>query len=847
MRTGEGRSHSAARAGVKPFSPHALGSVSEGSRERRPMGSSQPPLLPRRNSRTDSPLVSSARSSAGRRSSFQAGGAVTNPMQVFVRVRCFQRLELERNSSMQPTVEVSPADPSHLIVLDPQKGFQKSSCFAFTHCFDSLKSTVATEGGRQQQEDVYALVGLPVLKSTLEGYNGCIFAYGQTGSGKTYTMYGDGDHDQPDSVPQLEKEGLTASSGIIPRLSKNLLESLEAKKEADECCSYRVEVSFYEIYQEKVYDLLPSGLGASSSPSSSQGKSELRIRHHALHGPYVEGIRTRVISNYSEVSPIIQQGMKARHTAATKFNDRSSRSHAIISFSILQVFLDSEGQTTGISSTLNLVDLAGSERTGAAGSEGVQLKDGISINLSLTVLGRVIDTLADCSQRGSRHSSISIPYRESKLTWILSDSLGGNSKTAMIATISPHISNYEEMKQTLRYASRAREIVNLAIINEDPHIRRIKALASEVERLSGLLAEREAACTNRNAITAAEEDKAMMKRRSLDRHAKDKKQWEEFRKDTARRELMWKLLLEQHRRYIKFVTEMYTAASKAKVLAGCQAFTRWGADSIATHQLIVNAFQAEVEEVHSTTGEQKATRELQQRFEGYEAAMGKLSRDADLALQWKDEKYRMMERNFLAEKAKEEKRHRREVESLKRQLERAKLSAAGEEVSSPGSPTVTSTEVDKENNTYGDEATAQDQAHGPLPPLSQTAQGYTQLLRQVLDREARLRRCCEQVVQDPSADSEGVTALRAFLNDDAGEDCFVQLRDSLERDDDIEQLLMNMVKEREANSATALKAFASRVQAIQHQQIQGIQQLKEELEQSVLRPLPSNVNTVGKA
>ncbi|ESL06827.1 kinesin [Trypanosoma rangeli SC58] len=392
------------------------------------------------------------------------------------------------------------------------------------------------------QEDVYNVVGRPVLENSLEGYNGCVFAYGQTGSGKTFSMFGyfpkssdftasvsrhgfannndeeeDEDEECDDSklsisvgspahfrllpAPSSQKElfilhlgtqGNTERQaadavdttqldpnelqGIIPRITSDLFKGLQGKRDMDPSHSYRVEVEYFEIYNEKVFDLF-----------RPQKDADLRIRHNPVSGPYVEGLTSTVVNDAAEVAKVIRKGNKERRTAATKANDRSSRSHAIITLNITRLFLDRNDNTCKQQSKLNLVDLAGSERTGAVGAEGKQFLEGTKINLSLTTLGRVIDCLADLSQ--SKSLSVPVPYRDSNLTWLLMDSLGGNSKTSMLATISPHGVNFDEMRQTIRYASRAKQIVNQAVINEDPQVRQIRLLTTEVERLKKTIRE----------------------------------------------------------------------------------------------------------------------------------------------------------------------------------------------------------------------------------------------------------------------------------------------------------------------------------------------------------------------
>ncbi|KAG5480556.1 hypothetical protein LSCM1_06260 [Leishmania martiniquensis] len=279
-------------------------------------------------------------------------------------------------------------------------------------------------------------------------------------------------HQDSKSLYTGEEVGL---QGIVPRLVRELFAELHQKREQDSSHSFRVEVEYYEIYREKVMDLLSSG----------GGNVELRVRHSKSAGPYVENLTRKHVVDEGEVLRLLRHGNLRRHTASTVMNDRSSRSHAIFVLHLVQMRIsDTDSTSAKVSSKVNLVDLAGSERTGAHHVEGDQFKEGVVINSSLTVLGRVIDALADKSS-GKRH--VFCPYRDSVLTWLLMDSLGGNSKTTMVATVSPHPSNFDEACQTLRYASRAKQIVTKVVVNEDPQVRQIKLLTAEVQRLKALL------------------------------------------------------------------------------------------------------------------------------------------------------------------------------------------------------------------------------------------------------------------------------------------------------------------------------------------------------------------------
>uniref|UniRef100_A0A673BFV4 Kinesin motor domain-containing protein n=1 Tax=Sphaeramia orbicularis TaxID=375764 RepID=A0A673BFV4_9TELE len=301
---------------------------------------------------------------------------------------------------------------------------------------------INTEKCRSGQDVVFQSLGLSLLNNAFMGYNACIFAYGQTGSGKSYTMMGSSD--QP---------------GLIPRLCSSLFSRTEQEEEEGEGESFTVEVSYMEIYNERVRDLL--------DPKGS--RQTLRVREHTVLGPYVDGLSRLAVASYKDIESLMSEGNKSRTVAATNMNEESSRSHAV--------------------SKLSLVDLAGSERATKTGAAGERLKEGSNINKSLSTLGLVISALAD--QGAGKNRNKFVPYRDSVLTWLLKDSLGGNSRTAMVATISPSADNYDETLSTLRYADRAKNIVNHAVVNEDPNARIIRELREEVEKLKEQLTEAE--------------------------------------------------------------------------------------------------------------------------------------------------------------------------------------------------------------------------------------------------------------------------------------------------------------------------------------------------------------------
>ncbi|XP_010852372.1 PREDICTED: kinesin-like protein KIF16B [Bison bison bison] len=315
------------------------------------------------------------------------------------------------------------------------------------------------------QEMVFKTLGTDVVKSAFEGYNACVFAYGQTGSGKSYTMMGD-----------------SGDSGLIPRICEGLFSQINETTRWDEA-SFRTEVSYLEIYNERVRDLLRR---------KSSKTFNLRVREHPKEGPYVEDLSKHLVQNYGDVEELMDAGNINRTTAATGMNDVSSRSHAIFTIKFTQAKFDSEMPSETVSK-IHLVDLAGSERADATGATGVRLKEGGNINKSLVTLGNVISALADLSQDASnplvKKKQVFVPYRDSVLTWLLKDSLGGNSRTIMIATISPADVNYGETLSTLRYANRAKNIINKPTINEDANVKLIRELRAEIARLKTLLAQ----------------------------------------------------------------------------------------------------------------------------------------------------------------------------------------------------------------------------------------------------------------------------------------------------------------------------------------------------------------------
>ena len=280
---------------------------------------------------------------------------------------------------------------------------------------------------------------------------------GQTGAGKSYSMVGYGE-----------------DKGIIPKVCQELFERIEANQDPN--MQYTVQVSYMEIYCERVRDLL-----------NPNNKSNLKVREHPALGPYVEDLSKLAVGCYNDIENLMDEGNKTRTVAATNMNETSSRSHGVFTLVLTQKRHDVEtNMDTEKVSRISLVDLAGSERANSTGATGTRLKEGANINKSLTTLGKVISALADASSGKKKKKDEFVPYRDSVLTWLLKDSLGGNSRTAMIAAISP--ADYDETLSTLRYAYAAKRIQNKAVVNEDPNARLIRELKEELTQLRTKLA-----------------------------------------------------------------------------------------------------------------------------------------------------------------------------------------------------------------------------------------------------------------------------------------------------------------------------------------------------------------------
>lgn len=333
------------------------------------------------------------------------------------------------------SADITQVSAQNIEIRDPAT--RKTKNFTFSHCF----------GPQTTQEEIYQSVGSRAVTHILEGYNCTIFAYGQTSSGKTFTMMGD------DQAP-----------GLIPRIMRELFARLAARESL-------ASISYAEIYIEQIFDLLG-------------GKREsLHVREHPVLGPYVEGLKQTAVESAEQAMQFIAAGNRHRSTCETAMNHDSSRSHAIVT---LQLNIRTAGKE--IQSRLAMVDLAGSERIFDSGVQGIHKQEALKINKSLSALSKVIKQLSE--------KQTHISYRDSSLTFLLKDSLGGNSLTYMIAACSPAALNYAETLNTLRYAASAMRIVNRPKINERSDEAVVAILEREIEDLRKELAKHRASASS---------------------------------------------------------------------------------------------------------------------------------------------------------------------------------------------------------------------------------------------------------------------------------------------------------------------------------------------------------------
>ncbi|XP_052187875.1 kinesin-like protein KIN-12E [Diospyros lotus] len=388
-----------------------------------------------------------------------------------------QRFELSEDPSfwkdhnVQVIIRIRPLSSSEISLQGYSKCIRQDSCQTVTwigHPESRFTFDVVADEN-VSQEMLFKVAGVPMVENCMGGYNSCMFAYGQTGSGKTHTMLGD-------------IEGGTrrhsVNCGMTPRVFEYLFSRIQKEKEArrEEKLKFTCKCSFLEIYNEQILDLL--------NPSSTN----LQIREDTKKGVYVENLTEVEVTSARDVIQQLVQGAANRKVAATNMNHASSRSHSVFTC-VIESKWDSQGVTHYRFARLNLVDLAGSERQKSSGAEGERLKEATNINKSLSTLGLVIMNLVNISNGKSLH----VPYRDSKLTFLLQDSLGGNSKTIIIANISPSSCCSLETLSTLKFAQRAKFIKNHAIVNEDASgdvlaMRlQIQQLKKEVSRLRALV------------------------------------------------------------------------------------------------------------------------------------------------------------------------------------------------------------------------------------------------------------------------------------------------------------------------------------------------------------------------
>mmetsp|Transcript_26448 Transcript_26448/g.39265 ORF Transcript_26448/g.39265 Transcript_26448/m.39265 type:complete len:530 (+) Transcript_26448:153-1742(+) len=362
-------------------------------------------------------------------------------IQVVVRMRPFNTKE--KNEGRQGIVDMD-MELNQVAIKNPDNSDAPPKVFTFDSVYD----------GSTQQRAFYEESCFGLIESVLEGFNGTIFAYGQTGCGKTFTMQG------PNNPPEMR--------GVIPNSFSHIFDHVKASKDVE----YLVRCSYLEIYNEVIRDLL----GDQKNPLKCD------LKEDPQKGIVVSNLCDVVVETEEDMDAMLNKGLANRTVGSTLMNAESSRSHSIFTIVVEMNNRDEQGKDHIRAGKLNLVDLAGSERQKKTGASGDRLKEGSKINLSLSALGNVISALSD---GGGKH----IPYRDSKLTRLLQDSLGGNTKTLMVAAMSPADYNYDETLSTLRYANRAKSIKNKPKINEDPKDAMIREFKEEIERLRQLLSQ----------------------------------------------------------------------------------------------------------------------------------------------------------------------------------------------------------------------------------------------------------------------------------------------------------------------------------------------------------------------
>merc|ERR1719443_2524027 len=442
-------------------------------------------------------------------------------IRVAVRVRPFNQREKDLGS----TVCVSMQGTSTTVQAQPQPK-------TFTYDF-SYWSFSENDPNFANQDAVFADIGTVILENALKGFNGCLFAYGQTGAGKSYSVMGFGDWASKD-----------ASLGIIPRACESIFEMRDGiqNKQQGEAEEVRVWVSYVEIYNEQVRDLL--------YPSNEV--VEMKVCDHPEFGVYIPGLHESPCESPDDAQKVMDFGQKKRVIASTNMNATSSRSHAVFTVKVerLTGAKPAEGkkdERKKLSAKINLVDLAGSERVSKTGAEGSTLKEGCAINQSLSALGMVIKELSEAmakrpapkkGAKDQKQNKELVPFRASKLTFLLKDSLAGNSKTYMIAALSPASDNLEETISTLRFASSVKKIKTVAKANVDKKDEMIATLQAEIKKMKASIGKGGGATVDLETSEAIAERESLLdsKTKKYEEQLADAKMHEQLR-DEAMKEV----------------------------------------------------------------------------------------------------------------------------------------------------------------------------------------------------------------------------------------------------------------------------------------------------------------------
>ena len=388
-------------------------------------------------------------------------------------IRCIVRCRpLNEKEKGLGTKCITISSDSKVVFVENKNDKMANGKYAMDHVFNENVT----------QEEVFQEIGEPILKSFIGGYNCTIFCYGQTGAGKTHTMMG--------PLEQLFEEN-SPSQGLIPRIIHYLFNE-EAKVKniitggnTDKCKDIKMNIKFcvMELYQESIIDLLKSEAVNATGKNQNDKSGELKIKEDPKKGMYVQGLTEVEITTAKEAKNLILMGLKSRHVAATEMNAESSRSHLLFSIYLSTSYINNRGSSIEKMSRLHLIDLAGSERQKKTKAQGERIKEACMINKSLSTLGNVINALVENYEGKNKY----IPFRDSKLTYFLKDSLGGNAKTTIVANISTSLIQMGETISTLKFVQRAKMIKNSATLNMSVQ-ENIEALQEEIKKLKSIIA-----------------------------------------------------------------------------------------------------------------------------------------------------------------------------------------------------------------------------------------------------------------------------------------------------------------------------------------------------------------------